>query len=211
MKLNFLFSFSLHLLLAAILFVSRPGTRKFEGYPVVIPVEIVEMKPVSYEAPEIEKIQPRVKEIRPKTEQLEGVTLEKKKPEKEEPPEEPIKPEPVEEPKEGKSVVENKNVKLDVEEFPFSYYLAVIQTRVQSNWEPPSPPARSSISRKVVVFFKIQRNGRITDITLETSSGDYVFDQAAVRAVTLANPLPPLPVDFRAPELPVHYEFEQGL
>lgn len=211
MKLNILLSLALHTLLFAALLISRPGDKKFEGYPVVMPVEIVKMEPVSYKMPEVEKLQPRVQEVKPQPKELEGVTVEKKQVE-EEPEEEPPKPvEPPKEKNEGKSTVANDKVRLDVKEFPFSYYLALLQSRIQANWEPPFNSARQAISKKAVVYFKIHRNGQVTDLRLESKSGDYLFDQAALRAVTLANPLPPLPYDFPEPSLGVHFEFEQGL
>lgn len=210
MKLNLLLSFSLHTLFFAAFLISRPVGRKWEGYPTVLPVELVKIEPVSYKAPEIDKIQSRKKEFKPPPKKLESITIEKRKPEKKEPLEQRKETELVEESKEGKSVVGGESVRLDVKEFPFSYYLALLKTRIQSNWEPPIRPSRRSVTRKSIVYFHIQRNGKITDMLIEHSSGDYLFDQAAVRAVTLANPLPPLPYDFPEKELGVHFEFGQG-
>ena len=209
MKLNVVFSFGLHLILAALLFASRPGSRRFEGYPTVIPVELVEIKPVAYKAPAMKKIEPRTVVEKPEPKKVEGITVEKKKPVKEEPKEEPVKTETAEKPEEGKSVVGEEVVSLDVEEFPCTYYLARLQSRIQNNWEPPVQQ-RMMMTKKAIVYFKIQRSGRITNIAVETGSGDYLFDQAAVRAVTLANPLPPLPYDFPENSLGVHFEFDQG-
>ncbi|MFQ5750410.1 MAG: energy transducer TonB [bacterium] len=210
MKLNLIFSFSLHIFLFAVLFISRPGSRKFEGYPTVIPVELVKIEPVIYKAPEVARIAPRPQTIKPKPEKLEGVIIEKKMPEKEETREEPEKLKITEKPKEGKSAVAGEKVRLDVKEFPFSYYLALLQSRIQSNWEPPYQTSRVAISKKAIIYFKIERSGRITDLVVEKGSGDYLYDQAALRAVTLANPLPPLPYDFPERVLGVHFEFEQG-
>ncbi|MFQ5708778.1 MAG: TonB family protein [bacterium] len=213
MKLNLLFSFSAHIMLFAFLLIGRPGIREWTGYPTVIPVELVEIKPVSYKMPEVEKIQPRLKQETPTPNKLVGVTLKKKKIERK-------KPEPIEEPKveeklekadQGKSTVSDENVRLDVKEFPFSYYLALLKSRIQANWEPPANVARRQRTMKTIVSFKVQRQGQITRIATEKSSGNYIFDQAAIRAVTLANPLPPLPFDFPEKELGVHFEFEQGI
>ncbi len=173
-----------------------------------MPVEIVDLKPVSFKAPEIEKIAPRIEKPKPKPKELPGVTVEKPKIEEEEP--EARQPEQREKPKEsnkGKSTVETEGVRLDTKEFPFSYYKALLRSRIRANWE---PPAGNTLSRKTIVYFKIQRSGQLSGLMIESGSGDYLFDQAAMRAVTLANPLPPLPYDFPEPELGVHFEFEQG-
>lgn len=211
MKLSLALSTGLHLALFAALLLSRPGRPEWEGYPTVIPVELVKMEPVSYQAPEVEKIQPRPEPPQPPPREQESVTLEKaepvEKPAEEPPPPEP-EPETVQE-ESGKSVVGDEKMRLDVEEFPFSYYLALLKSRIQANWEPPVLRARLTDPIETVVYFKIQRSGQITNIVVETSSGNFIYDQAAVRAVTLANPLPPLPYDFPERELGVHFEFEQ--
>ncbi|MFQ5649451.1 MAG: energy transducer TonB [bacterium] len=175
-----------------------------------MPVELVQLKPVSFKAAEVEKIAPRRHVAKPKPKKLEGVTVEKKKIIAEEPEERP--PKQIEEPEasnKGTSAVGGKKVRLDVKEFPFSYYLALLQSRIQANWEPPFSSGLA-LSKKVLIYFKIQRSGQLTNISIESGSGDYMFDQAALRAVMLANPLPPLPYDFPEPWLGVHYEFEQG-
>jgi TonB family protein len=59
-----------------------------------------------------------------------------------------------------------------------------------------------------VVGFQVLRNGKIVNINIEKSSGRYLFDQAAQRAVYSANPLPPLPDEFGGEHLSVHIEFE---
>jgi TonB family protein len=57
------------------------------------------------------------------------------------------------------------------------------------------------------VSFRIQRSGQVTDVKVETSSGTSYYDRAAVRAVYAANPLPPLPNDYRNEQLGVHLRF----
>jgi len=210
MKSNILFSFALHIIIFAALFLYRSEPRKFEGYPTVIPVELVRMEPVSFKAPEVEKLKPKQQKVKPQPKKLEGVTVEKKKLE-EEPEEQPPKQnETPEKSNEGKSTIGNEKVRLDVKEFPFSYYLSLLHSRIQVNWEPPFSSGRQSLFKKAIVYFKIQRNGKLTNLSLESKSGDSRFDQAALRAVTLASPLPPLPFDFPEPSLGVHFEFAQG-
>jgi len=206
MKSNIFLSSILHLALFSALVFSHTRPRRFEGYPVVIPVEIVELKPISFKAPEVEKIAPKRHVARPQPKMLEGVTVEKPKIEEEPEEERPVKQiEKPEKSDKGKSAAESKKIRLDVNEFPFSYYLALLRSRIETNWEPPY----GGVGR-VVVYFMVQRNGQLTGIALESGSGDYLLDRAALRAVTLANPLPPLPYDFSEPDLGVHFEFEQG-
>jgi len=211
MKANVLLSAALHVVFFTTLFHLRQGPTKLEGYPTIIPVELLDLKPVAFKAPEVEKVAPIEKIAKPQPKPLEGVTVEKPKMEEEPEEKQPVKQE--EKPKksnEGKSSKDSEKVKLDVAEFPFSYYLALLQGRIQSNWEPPFNSSRN-VSKKAVVAFRIQRNGQLEHISLVSRSGDYLFDQSCLRAVTLANPLPPLPFDFPRPTLGVQFEFEQGL
>jgi len=208
MRNNVFFSFALHGIFLVGVFFLRTPPRKFEGYPAVMPVEIVELKPVSFKAPEIKKVAVRRNKARPQPKKLEGVTIEKP-PLKQEKPEErqPQQEETPEKSDEGKAVTESQGVRLDAREFPFSYYKALLRSRIRTNWE---PPVGNAVSKRTLVFFKIQRSGQLTNLAIETSSNDYLFDQAALRAITLANPLPPLPYDFPQRDLGVHFEFEQG-
>jgi TonB family protein len=51
----------------------------------------------------------------------------------------------------------------------------------------------------VTIRFTIQRDGRITDVTLLNSSGVPPYDFAAKKAIELSSPLNPLPKDFPNP------------
>jgi TonB family protein len=78
------------------------------------------------------------------------------------------------------------------QEFKFPPYLAIIREKIEQNWNPP-PGGRDM---KVKVLFRILRSGRVGDSKLEQSSGNFYFDQAAVRAILLSSPFPPLPEGF---------------
>jgi TonB family protein len=59
-----------------------------------------------------------------------------------------------------------------------------------------------------VIFFKIGRDGSISDVQIERSSGFPFVDRAAQRAVIASSPLPPLPADFHESSLGVHLKFQ---
>lgn len=59
----------------------------------------------------------------------------------------------------------------------------------------------------VTVHFVINRDGTVRDVALEKSSGNGTFDRAALRAVTEASPLPPLPFAYTGTYLGVHLAF----
>lgn len=98
-------------------------------------------------------------------------------------------------------------IKVDDQDFRFAYYLEVIRERIGYNW---SPPVVFGSPSEVVatVFFKISRDGTVSDEKVEKSSSQEIFDRAALRAVQLSDPLPPLPAGFRGKSLGVHFEFQ---
>jgi TonB family protein len=89
-------------------------------------------------------------------------------------------------------------------DFPFAYYAEQIQSLVGANWLKPDVSTETAC----VVTFRIQRSGQVTDVKVETPSGLGFYDRAATRSVYAANPLPPLPPEFRGDELGVHIRFQ---
>lgn len=89
-------------------------------------------------------------------------------------------------------------------DFPFAYYAEQIQALIGANWLKPDVPGGTAC----VVTFRIQRSGQVTDVKVETSSGLAFYDRAAARSVYSANPLPPLPPEFRGEQLGVHIRFQ---
>ena len=103
-------------------------------------------------------------------------------------------------------VTSKGNTSLDVSDFPFTYYLRQIQAKISERWAPPRPAARGG--ERAIIAFEIGRDGSIKEPTLEKSSGLTLYDQSALRAVAEASPFPPLPPEFKAPSLRVHFGFE---
>jgi len=98
------------------------------------------------------------------------------------------------------------SISLDVSDFPFTWYLRQVQQKISERWVPP----RGSVAggETVVVLFEIGRNGEIKGPEVERPSGNFAYDQSAVRAIKEASPFPPLPAEFRAGSLRVHFGFE---
>jgi len=90
-------------------------------------------------------------------------------------------------------------------DFPFQWYLTAVQRKIYEQW---TQPLGSTQGQKTVVVFEIARNGEVGRARVEKTSGDATYDLAALRAVTNANPLPPLPEQFKGTMLRVHFGFE---
>ncbi len=98
-------------------------------------------------------------------------------------------------------------VSVDVN-FEFAYYLALVRNRISQVWAPPAGLTSGGTPVRAVVYYRISRGGEISGIRVETSSGYEFFDRAAVRAVQLSDPLPPLPLGYGGSDLGVHFGFE---
>ena len=92
---------------------------------------------------------------------------------------------------------------LDVADFCCPDYIAIMVTRIRSAWN-----QTQGATGNALVKFTIQRDGSLTNVELERSSGTTPLDLAAMRAVLTTRTLPPLPDAFPNPTLPVHLNFE---
>ena len=94
----------------------------------------------------------------------------------------------------------------DGADFGGDYYVQMFVAKINNLWENPIKNATSTLS--ATIYFRIMKNGNITDARIEKSSGTDVFDRVALRAVISANPLQPLPDEYTGEYLGVHLEFE---
>lgn len=90
--------------------------------------------------------------------------------------------------------------------FKFPFYLKNIENKISGQWSPP-PALHQQEVVDAIVQFNVTRRGVIESIEIEKSSGNSQFDQAALRAVYNANPLPPLPEGLSEDPLKVHFSF----
>jgi TonB family protein len=92
---------------------------------------------------------------------------------------------------------------LDNPDFVYGYYVDQMLAMIQRNWV--RPMVGSGV--EATVHYRIQRDGRIVDVRIASSSGINSFDLAALRAVQASTPLPPLPRAFREGSLGVNLIF----
>ncbi|HEY9755280.1 MAG TPA: TonB family protein [Oculatellaceae cyanobacterium] len=88
----------------------------------------------------------------------------------------------------------------------FGEYMEKLQRRIRRAWIPP----KSLASRRVVVLFKIHRNGEMSNLRLVSSSGAADSDQSALRAINDAAPFFPLP-DGADDDIDVQFTFDYNL
>lgn len=97
-------------------------------------------------------------------------------------------------------------VSAEVSDFPFAWYLTRVRLKVAERW---AEQARiSEPAQRPLIFVEILRDGSIKPPQLEKSSGNVLYDQAAVRAITEASPFPPLPQEWSRPTLRILFGFD---
>lgn len=94
--------------------------------------------------------------------------------------------------------------------FPYTYYLDIITDRVSANWFSSLVDPGVSGNFQTIIFFKILKNGQVTDVSIEQSSGITPLDLSALRAVKASAPFPPLPRDYEDAYLGIHLIFEHS-
>ena len=88
-------------------------------------------------------------------------------------------------------------------DFPYTLYIQGMHRKIGSNWFRPQTAAGGT----TIIYFRILRDGTITDAKVETPSGNNTFDRAALSAVRSASPLNPLPYAYSGTYLGVHLTF----
>lgn len=94
-----------------------------------------------------------------------------------------------------------------IREPDFGPYMRELQRRIKMNWDPP----KGNESKRVVLLFKIARDGRLLSARVFKSSGIPNSDRAALNAVELTAPFRPLPADFKGPSIDIQFTFDYNV
>lgn len=94
-----------------------------------------------------------------------------------------------------------------IREPDFGPYMRELQRRIKMNWDPP----KGNESKRVVLLFKIARDGRLLSCRVFKSSGLPSSDRAALNAVELTAPFRPLPADFRGSNIDIQFTFDYNV
>jgi periplasmic protein TonB len=90
----------------------------------------------------------------------------------------------------------------------YSWYVEAVRRRISENWLVSTVDSGVREAPRVTVSFQILRDGRITNIQVQQSSGNASVDNSARRAVLGSNPLPPLPSDYSGSTVNVEFWFD---
>lgn len=94
-----------------------------------------------------------------------------------------------------------------IREPDFGPYMRELQRRIKMNWNPP----KGNESKRVVLLFKIAKDGRLLSCSVFKSSGLPSADSAAVNAVKLTAPFKPLPAEFKGQSIDIQFTFDYNV
>lgn len=94
-----------------------------------------------------------------------------------------------------------------IREPDFGPYMRELQRRIKMNWDPP----KGNESKRVVLLFKIAKDGRLLSCSVFKSSGLPNADKAAINAVHLAAPFRPLPPEFKGQSIDIQFTFDYNV
>jgi len=93
----------------------------------------------------------------------------------------------------------------DSANFPYPWYITQVREALWNSWTAKMP---SGGNLRCTVRFTINRDGSVKSTSVEKSSGNRLFDNAAETSVESAAPFAALPDDFYEDRLTVHVEFK---
>jgi len=90
----------------------------------------------------------------------------------------------------------------------YSWYVEAITRAVSQNWLKSLVDTRLARAPRVYLTFDISRNGKISGVSVQQSSGIPSLDRSAQRAVLASDPMPALPPDYHGSSVNVIFFFE---
>jgi TonB family protein len=95
----------------------------------------------------------------------------------------------------------------------FKPYLRQILAIVRANWRRVIPESvrMGQLRGRTTLEFIINRDGSIPKLVTADSSGSDPLDRAAVAGLSMSNPLPPLPSDFKGAQVRLAFSFSYNM
>jgi len=97
-----------------------------------------------------------------------------------------------------------------VANFPFQFYLQMISDKITANWFQSLVDPGVGGTLQTEVYFRIYKNGQISDVRINASSGVESFDLSARRAIEDSKPFAPLPNEYDGQYLGITLVFEHA-
>jgi TonB family protein len=104
-------------------------------------------------------------------------------------------------------------LKSDPEAADLRPYLAQILSIVRANWHRVIPESAviGHLRGQTVIEFALDREGHVVKLVVADPSGSTPLDTAAVAGLSMSNPLPPLPSDYKGFQLRLAFSFDYNI
>jgi protein TonB len=99
-----------------------------------------------------------------------------------------------------------EGLSFDAKNFKYSYYSGQIIRKIKAQWR----LGENYEKLRVLLYFKIYKNGTISDVFVKESSKNGEYDKYALDTVRRAAPFPDLPDGYEGDSLGVFFEFGYG-
>jgi TonB family protein len=86
-------------------------------------------------------------------------------------------------------------------------YYSMIWAKIKQEWTIPENVLKETVDLETIIVIIIERDGRIQRSWFEKRSGDVHYDQAAMRAILKADPLPSIPREINETTLEIGIRF----
>ena len=197
MKREILLSAGGHfVIISALLLISTPFG-KDRTYPTIYQVSLISLPKIEIKTAEAKA------ETQPKVTVKEEKVIPKKSSAKKKPPEPGKEEQPKPQEQASQQIEGLGEATFEGGKLESPYYAGIVFAKIKSMWRNPV----QGVTLQAAIMFKIQKNGEVTDAAIEVSSGNNIYDQAALRAVLTSSPLPALPTHYVGKDLTVHLNF----
>lgn len=104
-----------------------------------------------------------------------------------------------------------KTLQLNTAELKYQRYLMDMKRKIEFYWDYPALAARNGWQGALWINFRINRDGTVSELRLEKSSGYPMLDDAAITAIRLAAPFPPFPANFTVEDISIKGQFQYNI
>lgn len=99
-------------------------------------------------------------------------------------------------------------VDINTRQVKYAAYFRGIKQRIEQVWSYPNTAKKNRQTGNLLLEFTIDQEGNMVEIELLRSSGVAMLDDAAIKAIRKAGPFPPLPAEWKKPQLRIKVTFE---
>lgn len=108
----------------------------------------------------------------------------------------------------NKKLPAKKTIEIQQTDDSIQQYMNNMQHTVKANW---NPKTNSENSTRVILKYRIHKNGEISNIEVLKSSGDKELDNTAIEAVKKSSPLAELPDALPKNYVDVNFSFDYNI